>query len=134
MMEKAYLMIRVGIGLNILMHGIVRSGKNKAPFIEALQKEFADTYLPKKTVGIFAKVLPVFELVIGAFLLLGVFTAQTISFGFGIMLTLLFGKALKSDWLIVTLQMIYISIYSILIAGIEHNTISIDNLFKYIKI
>ncbi|TAJ67621.1 MAG: DoxX family membrane protein [Chitinophagaceae bacterium] len=133
-MEKAYLMIRVGIGLNILMHGMVRSGKNKAPFIEAVQKEFADTYLPKRLVRIFAEVLPVLELVTGVFLLLGVFTAQTIFFGFSLMLILLFGKAVKSDWLIVTLQMIYISLYAILIAGIEHNTISIDNLFKSIKI
>jgi len=130
MMEKAYLIIRIGIGLNILMHGVVRSGKNKQPFMEAVQKEFTDTFLPKNLVMAFTKVLPMLEVITGAFLLLGVFTEQTIFFGFSIMLTLLFGKALKSDWLIVTLQMIYVSIYAVLIAGIEHNTISIDHLIK----
>lgn len=130
MMEKAYLIIRIGVGLNILMHGIVRSGKNKQPFMEAVQKEFADTFLPINLVRAFAKVLPILEFMTGAFLLLGIFTEQTIFLGFTIMLALLFGKALKSDWLIVTLQMIYISIYAVLIAGIEYNTISIDNLLK----
>ncbi|MBS1511325.1 MAG: hypothetical protein JST86_10830 [Bacteroidetes bacterium] len=128
-MTEAYLMIRVALGLNILMHGITRLGSKTVFFRQVLQKEFEDTLLPAFLVTHFSRALPILETITGTLLLLGLFSGVAIYSGAAVMLLLIFGKALKSDWQTVSLQMIYVAFYAALAGGLSFNRYSLDALF-----
>lgn len=129
-MINAYLIIRTALGLNIFLHGFVRLAGNYNSFVDSVSKEFKETMLNNSVVKIFAQMLPFLELVIGIFLMLGLFTQIGIVSGFIVMLVLLSGKAIKQDWLTVSLQMIYILFYALLEAFIQFNKIAIDIFFN----
>lgn len=114
------------------MHGVTRLAGTQN-FKQVLLKEFEGTILPIKLTAIFSTVLPYIETVVGTFLLVGLLTHYVMLTGSTIMLVLLFGKSLKSDWPTVTFQMVYLLIYSMLLALAEYNTLSLDQLFlKYV--
>lgn len=131
-MALAFLILRLGLGLNIFMHGFTRLQAGRKSFQAALQKEFAESILPTQLVSTFGTLLPVLETLIGVFLLLGLFTEFSIISGSVLMLLLIFGKSLKSDWQIVSFQMIYVAFYAALAFLKHYNSYSLDNIFfKY---
>lgn len=128
-MELAYTILRAALGLNIFMHGFTRLYNGTKKFKDVLEQEFAGSLLPVKMVGLFGSILPILEAITGLLLLVGLFTQLAIPVGSLLMLFLIFGKSIKSDWQTVSLQMIYIAFYAAL-AGYENfNTISLDKLF-----
>lgn len=126
--ELAYLMLRLGLGLNILFHGIVRL-QNRESFKVVLGKEFENTFLPQKLLNAFAFTLPILETAIGFFLSIGLFTGVTLIIGTILIFILMFGKSLKNDWQVVSLQMIYVAFYAGLEFLYEFNSISLDAIF-----
>jgi thiosulfate dehydrogenase [quinone] large subunit len=108
------------------MHGWVRIKNGEQIFIEALLNEFSKSGIPLRMIRLFGSVLPYAELIIGALLIVGLFTQSTLIAGCLLMYLLLFGKSMVSDWHVVSLQMIYLLIYCILLYGLHLNKLSAD--------
>ncbi|WNG25935.1 DoxX family membrane protein [Cystobacter fuscus] len=120
-----HLLLRLALGINILGHGLVRIG-NPGAFADALAQLFANTWLPSPLVRLFALLLPFLELVIGALLTLGLLTRIALFTGGLVMVSLIFGTTLRSDWETVGLQMIYAALYSALMGTAHLNRLSVD--------
>jgi thiosulfate dehydrogenase [quinone] large subunit len=126
--ELAYLMLRLGLGLNILLHGMVRL-LHRESFKVAVEKEFENTFLPQNILNVFVFTLPILETIIGFFLSIGLFTEVALVIGTLLIFILMFGKSLKNDWQVVSLQMIYVAFYAGLEFLYEFNSISVDAIF-----
>src|SRR3954469_3889301 len=72
----AFSTLRLALGVNELMHGVTRifMGMGLNGFLNFTQNQFKDTALPVWQVRAFATVVPCCELVIGALLILGLWT------------------------------------------------------------
>jgi thiosulfate dehydrogenase [quinone] large subunit len=126
----AFFILRVALGLNICLHGIVRWRAGREKFSNGLIKDFEKIPFPAIVVKQFGLLLPIVETVIGVLLVTGLFTEITILTGSGLMLLLLTGKSFLADWQTVSLQMIYIAWYSLLEWHIQFNKLSLDHFFK----
>ncbi|WNG48129.1 DoxX family membrane protein [Archangium minus] len=120
-----YFLLRLSLGINILGHGLVRIG-NPGAFADALVQLFAHTWLPSPLVRLFALLLPFIELILGVLLTLGLLTRAALFAGGLVMVSLIFGTALRSDWETLGLQMIYAALYSALMATAHVNRLSLD--------
>ncbi|ATB38289.1 hypothetical protein CYFUS_003723 [Cystobacter fuscus] len=119
------LLLRLALGINLLGHGLVRIG-NPGAFADALVQLFANTWLPSPLVRLFALLLPFIELVIGVLLTLGLLTRTALFTGGLLMVSLIFGTTLRSDWETAGLQMIYAALYAALMATAHLNHVSVD--------
>lgn len=106
--DLALLVMRLGLGVNMLLHGLVRFPKLSA-FASKVIADFANTLLPALVVRPFAYVLPVLEFGVGLVILLGGrFLAHGL-LGGGLIITLLmFGTALREDWATLGSQVVYL--------------------------
>ncbi|QRK07157.1 DoxX family membrane protein [Archangium violaceum] len=120
-----FFLLRLSLGINILGHGLVRIG-NPGAFADALVQLFANTWIPSPLVRLFALLLPFIELVLGVLLTLGLLTRAALFTGGLVMVSLVFGTALRSDWETLGLQMIYAALYSALMATAHLNRLSLD--------
>lgn len=119
--KNAFVLLRVAMGINILVHGAVRLPKI-SKFRDWMVKFYADTPMPSTVTSVFATVLPFIEFTIGILLILGIFTQKTLNAGAILIIILLFGSAMKEKWEWVGLQMIYVLCYYFLIKNIHHNS------------
>ena len=127
--KVAYLMLRFTLGLSILMHGLVRLPHLSA-FADGMVKLFRETLLPAIIVRPFALSLVFVEATVGLLILLGLWTRWALLVGTFSMASLVFGTALRSDWNTLAIQMLYASIYTVLIAAREYNSYSVDALLQ----
>ena len=131
--QLAYLVFRLTLGINILVHGAGRifvtlGGPGAEAFATTTAAEFTKTALPAGLVHAFLFVLPFAEVVLGALTTLGLFTRWTLVLG-GLMITVLvFGTAMRSDWNTVGVQMIYAITYYLLLVNRAQNRFSLDAL------
>jgi thiosulfate dehydrogenase [quinone] large subunit len=112
--QLAWHAMRLTLGLNILLHGLVRL-PHLGAFVDGLVKMFADTPLPVAMVIPFGYVLPVAEAILGALLIVGRGLRYTVLAGMALMAVLEFGTALRSDWSTLSLQLGYSAIYALLL-------------------
>jgi thiosulfate dehydrogenase (quinone) large subunit len=124
--ELAYLLLRLTLGVNILMHGLTRILSGLSLFATGMVKQFASTPMPPPLVHAFAIALPWSELFLGIAILLGLWTIPALALGALEIAVLTFGIALTQNWSIAGLQMIYAVVYAILLAFAEYNRWSID--------
>lgn len=122
----AFTLLRVALGLNIGLHGLVRVKNGPALFVRGIRDEFKSSGIPVWLLTGFANTLPYAELFIGMALTIGLATNAVLLAGCILMLMLLLGKSLVADWQVVTFQMIYILIYCTLLAGLHYNSFSAD--------
>jgi thiosulfate dehydrogenase [quinone] large subunit len=127
--KLAYLMLRFTLGLSILMHGLVRL-PHLGAFADGLVNLFVETPLPTAMIRPFAVSLVFGETILGLLILLGLWTRWSLLLGALVMVALVFGTALRSDWNTLAIQMLYASIYAALIATREYNTYSLDVLIQ----
>jgi thiosulfate dehydrogenase (quinone) large subunit len=125
----AYLVLRFTLGLSIFMHGLTRLPHLSA-FADGMVKEFANTVLPATVVRPFALGLVFVETIVGLLVLLGLCTRAALIVGSATMAALIFGTALRSDWNIVAIQLLYCALYAALIAAREYNAYSADALVR----
>ena len=126
--KQAYALLRLTMGVDMLLHGLTRIGSGVDGFASTVTKEFQATMLPASLVHGFAFLLPFVEGLLGLFLILGLFTRGALILGSLLMVALIFGTALRSEWNTVGLQLLYALIYSLLLANLEHNGYAIDAL------
>lgn len=126
--SRAYVLLRVTLGLNICLHGLVRWTKGLHSFAESLVPLFAKTPLPPWSVFDFGYVLPILETLVGAAVLFGLQTRRALQAGSILMLVLMFGSSFREDWPTVGIQLTYSVVYCILIAGVRFDGFGIDRL------
>ena len=127
-LTHAYVLLRVTLGLNICLHGVVRWTKGLHSFAESLVPLFAKTPLPPWSVFDFGYVIPILEALVGAAVLFGLQTRRALQAGSILMLVLMFGSSLREDWSTVGIQLTYSVVYCILIAGVRFDGFGIDRL------
>src|SRR5215510_5876501 len=102
----AYSMLRATLGLNICIHGVSRILQGPAAFAHTLVGMFQKTLLPVWSVHFFGLALPWFEMILGAFVLIGLRLRFALISGFLLMILLTFGSSLRQDWDVAGLQLI----------------------------
>lgn len=123
----AYLLLRLTLGINMLLHGAVRLPALGA-FAVGMVQQFADTPLPAMAVHLFGLVLPFMETAIGLLLIVGLWTRWTLVAGGLLMAALVFGTALRSDWEALSTQMLYAIIYYLLLAARTDDYFALETL------
>ncbi|WP_373057375.1 DoxX family protein [Zunongwangia sp. H14] len=123
--QLAYILARITLGLNFFMHGLVRIPKLEA-FAKGLASGFEGTLLPAVIAEAFGYVLPFFELIIGALILLGFKTKQVLAAAAILIMLLIFGSGLKEDWGAVGTQMLYALFIFFLLFHLEYNRFALD--------
>lgn len=104
--KLAYFFARITLGVNFLIHGLVRLPKLQE-FAQGVVKGFEGTILPDFMVIPFAYAIPIMEFVLGIMLLLGLFTRKALAASAILMIVLIAGSAFKEDWGAVSTQMLY---------------------------
>ncbi len=123
-----YLILRLSLGVDMLMHYVVRTWGISKDFVPVTEKMFVGNLLPMSWVHVFLTVLPYFEGLLGVLLLLGFLSRWALTAEGLLVTVLLFGTALRSDWTVVSHQMIYILFVFILLAVEQYDYFSVDAL------
>jgi thiosulfate dehydrogenase [quinone] large subunit len=123
--ELAFVLGRLLLGLNFLMHGLVRIPKLTA-FSAGIEKEFAAAPLPPALVSAYAHALPFAEGGIGLLLLLGLWTRPTLVAAMLVIMSLLFGSSLLEKWSLVGDQLVYGLYIITLVLHLQRNRLCLD--------
>lgn len=130
MNNTSFLLLRLGIGISMFGHGLVRLPK-LAGFSKWMVISFEKSLLPSAIVTPFSYALPILEFGIGTLLILGLLTKQALLAGSIVMLILLLGTTLIENWEALPSQLIHLAFFAILLQFISSNTWSLDYfLFK----
>jgi thiosulfate dehydrogenase [quinone] large subunit len=121
-----YALLRIALGLNICLHGVIRWTAGLTSFAGSLVPMFQMTPLPLWSVYSFGCVLPIVETLVGACVLFGFQTGRALISGSVLMLVLTFGSTLRQDWPTVGIQLTYSLVYALLLATIRFNSYSVD--------
>jgi thiosulfate dehydrogenase [quinone] large subunit len=123
-----YFILRLSLGVDMLMHYVVRTWGISKDFVPVTEKMFDGNLLPMSWVHVFLTVLPYFEGLLGVLLLLGFLSRWALTAEGLLVTVLLFGTALRSDWTVVSHQMIYILFVFILLTVEQYDYFSVDAL------
>lgn len=125
----SYLVARILMGLNLLMHGAVRIPKLEE-WSTNTAADFSQTFLPQKLVLLTTILIPCVELIVGICLLLGLFTRFGIVLGWILIFTLMLGSSILEEWGNVFNQNLY-GLYLVgLYLFLKRNYYSLDQLMK----
>ena len=124
----AFFTLRLALGVNELMHGVTRifMGAGLSGFLNFTQNQFKDAPLPVWQVRAFATVVPCGELLIGVLLILGLWTRWALTLAALLMIGIIFGTAMRSDWQLVFLQMFYSLLYAMMLMWRRYDLWSVD--------
>ena len=127
----AYVVFRLALGTNFLFHGLARMlGGGVEGFASGTTKAFTGTVLPPGLVHAFLTVLPYVELILGVLILLGLFTRWALAAANLLMAVLMFGTSMRSDWVTVSIQMIYVIALYLALANLDDNCCALDKLLS----
>jgi thiosulfate dehydrogenase [quinone] large subunit len=131
--RQAYLLLRLITGLDFFMHGFARifTGTHLSGFAQGMAKSMASTPLPSSLALATGYAIPCVELLIGALLLLGLFTRAALTLALLLMLVLMFGIGLKQDWNVAGSQLLYGLILSILLFARHRYDLSWPKVFGF---
>jgi thiosulfate dehydrogenase (quinone) large subunit len=126
----AYAILRLTLGVNIGLRGIVRIAHGPAAFAQGIVKQMEATILPASLVHAFAATLIWVEAGVGILLVLGLQTRLALIVG-GLMMTLLtFGTMQIENFQNAWLQLTYAFVLFALLALRSWNLISVDALLR----
>lgn len=119
--QLAQLIMRLGLGINMLMHGLMRIPK-LGTFVAKTGAGFANTILPSLLTKAFLYTLPFIELASGVLILLGGRFSRWGYFLGGLTIAaLLFGTTLKEDWGTAGTQMTYVIAFYLALRGLDES-------------
>jgi thiosulfate dehydrogenase (quinone) large subunit len=124
--RTAYVLLRIVVGINLMMHGISRMIAGPGAFAAKLVMQFDHTFLPAWSVWGFALILPSIEGLLGLLLLLGLRTRATLIAASLLIAILTFGSAIIQDWTSASIQLTYALVYAALLFLRRYNSWSID--------
>ena len=124
----AYALLRLTLGVNIGLRGIVRIAHGPSAFAQSIVKQMEATILPASLVYAFAATLIWVEATVGILLILGLQTRPALIVG-GLMMTLLtFGTIQIENFQNAWLQLTYAFVFFAVLALRTWNLISLDTL------
>jgi thiosulfate dehydrogenase [quinone] large subunit len=123
-----YFILRLSLGVDMIMHYVVRTWGVSQDFVPVTEKMFVGNLLPMSWVHYFLTYLPYFEGLLGVLLILGLWSRWAITAEGLLVTVLMFGTALRSDWTVVSHQMIYILFVFFLLAVEQYDYFSVDSL------
>lgn len=127
----ALLLLRLALGIDILLHGVTRLFiGGLGAFVNSTAAQFAHSVLPMWQVRAVATAIPFLEFTIGLLLVTGLALRWTLLAGAALMLALEFGTEIRSDWTVVSSQLLYSLLYSILLFCRAWDTYSLDGLWR----
>jgi thiosulfate dehydrogenase (quinone) large subunit len=118
-------LLRIGLGLDFLGHGLARVGGLSA-FAESMKGMFAKSGLPEPLVVITAYAIPPVELVVGVGMLLGWFLRPALVIASLEMWVVVFGTCLMLSFDIAGIQLVYLFVLALLTASLRYDALSID--------
>lgn len=125
-----FLLLRLGIGISMLGHGLVRLPK-LAGFSKWMVGLYEKSFLPSALVIPFSYILPIAEFVTGLLIIVGLFTKTALISAAVIMLMLLLGTTLIENWDALPSQLIHLAILAVLAGQVnEYNSYAIDKLIS----
>lgn len=119
-------LLRLAVGISLFMHGLVRLPK-LGPFADGLARDFSATLMPAMIVRGFGLCLPFAELGIGALLILGLRQRAVLTAAILVIIALVIGTALLQRWDTLTQQMLYVFLYTVLLATRSWDRWSFDS-------
>jgi thiosulfate dehydrogenase [quinone] large subunit len=126
----AYAILRLTLGVNIGLRGMVRIAHGPAAFAQGIVKQMEMTILPASLVYAFAASLIWVESAVGILLILGLQTRLALIVG-GLMMTLLtFGTMQIENFQNAWLQLTYALVFFVVLALRSWNLISVDALLR----
>jgi len=126
----AYAILRLTLGVNIGLRGIVRIAHGPAAFAQGIVKQMEPTILPPSLVYAFAASLIWVESAVGILLVLGLQTRLALIVG-GLMMALLtFGTMQIENFQNAWLQLTYALVFFVVLALRSWNLISVDALLR----
>ena len=125
-----YFILRLSLGVDMLMHYVVRTWGVSQDFVPVTEKMFVGNLLPMSWVHTFLTILPYFEGLLGVLLILGLLSRWALTAEGLLVTVLLFGTAIRSDWTVVSHQMIYLLFVFILLAVEQYDYFSVDALLS----
>lgn len=123
--QLAHGLARIGLGINIALHGWTRVFQFPA-FQRYLATKFERSPLPQPLVGLSAYVITAAEAVIGLLLLAGWQTRGALAAGQLLICGLLAGTCLIQDWATAGDQLIYLAFFGVLLATLKHGGLGVD--------
>lgn len=123
--KAAYAILRLSLGVNILLHGLVRLPHPLA-FARTVASQFAGTVVPEMAALGFSLALPFLESGVGLLLVLGWKTRWALRAGSLVMVALIAGTALRSDWHTLGVQVVYSIFYYLLHRDVSDNGFALD--------
>lgn len=104
--QLAFLLARITLGINFFLHGFVRIPKLEA-FASGLTQGFEGKMLPLALVEMIAYAIPFIEVILGGFIIFGIFSKKSLAATAIFIMMLITGCAFKEDWGAVGTQMLY---------------------------
>jgi thiosulfate dehydrogenase [quinone] large subunit len=116
----AYTLARLGLGLNIAMHGLVRL-PHVGQFATELRGQFSQTILPGFLVQLAGYGIVAGETCVGILILMGLCLRPALVAGIMLMFLLEFGTCLLQQWSGAAIQLTYIGFYAVMLAAFEYH-------------
>ena len=117
--QLAFLLARITLGINLFLHGFVRIPKLEM-FANGLTQGFEGTMLPLALVAVVAYAIPFIEVVLGIFILLGIYSKKVLAAAAIFIMLLITGCAFKEDWSAIGTQMLYALFIFFLLKNLEY--------------
>jgi len=128
--QLSFLLARLAVGMSMFGHGLVRLPKLQS-FSHWMVGQFEKSMLPEIIVTQFSYILPIAELLVGIFLLIGLFTRQALVAGSLVMIALIFGSSMIEEWGAIPSQLIHAAFFSILlIFEKSYNSFAVDLILE----
>jgi thiosulfate dehydrogenase [quinone] large subunit len=124
----AYAILRLTLGVNICLRGIVRIAHGPGVFAQGMVKQMEATVLPPSLVYAFASTLVWVESAVGLLLILGLQTRAALIAGGLMMTALTFGTMQIENFQNAWLQLTYALVFFVALACRSWNLISLDAL------
>ena len=126
----AYAILRLTLGVNIGLRGVVRIAHGTTAFAQGIVKQMEATVLPPSAVYAFAMSLVWVEAAVGLLLILGLQTRLALIVG-GLMMTVLtFGTMQIENFQTAWLQLTYALVFFVVLSFRSWNLISVDALLR----
>ena len=125
----AYALLRVTLGVVFFFSGVGKFVGGLGEFVAGMQQRFAGK-LPLALVTAFAYALPFMEVLLGALLLLGLFTGAALVLSGLLLLALTFGTVMQNDFPTVAHNTQYALVNFVLLWLADHNGFSVDRLWR----
>ena len=122
----AYAILRLTLGMNIGLRGLVRIAHGQAAFAQGIVKQMEATILPPSAVYAFASTLVWVEAAVGLLLIVGLQTRLALIVGGLMMTALTFGTMQIENFQNAWLQLTYALVFFVVLALRSWNLISVD--------